>query len=355
MIVIDSKGRSNYPVFIGDEDVLSELNDWLEKQSYSNVFILCDEHTLEHCLPVIDWMNLKHLKEAEVLTVEPGEQSKHIEVYYQLQLALLEHKVDRKAVILNLGGGVVTDLGGFLASTFKRGIDFVNIPTSLLAMVDASIGGKTGINAGELKNQIGTFCEPKAIFINTDFLTTLNSEELVSGLAEHLKHLLIYKSDPSWMAQFNARLTINAIAESVRIKLHYTTSDLTESGIRKALNYGHTIGHAIESCLLSYGHPISHGKAVAMGMLVENSISNKMGMLSIVDQKQIEKLVLTVFDLKEHFERIKKDDVIQLLNFDKKNELGNINFTLLASIGNCLINQYPETVLIERSLEEFLS
>ena len=356
MIDLNNKG---YTIKLGNDDVLIELNQFVgDRYADNNVFILCDSNTTEHCLPKIDWLDLEHLKDAEVLEVEPGEGSKSIEIYYQLIESLLELGANRKSVLINLGGGIVSDLGGFVASTFKRGIDFINVPTTLLAMVDASIGGKNGVDLGNLKNQIGIIKEPKAVIIDTHFLSTLSAREMRSGLAEMLKHGLIY--DKKYWDKFKNLTDLNTddlnslIYESIQIKNTIVSQDLTENGIRKSLNFGHTLGHAIESYLLENPDKESllHGEAIAIGMILESYISKEKNLISENEYLEIKDLINSIYK-KVNFNNVDIQKVIDLLIFDKKNEFGTIQFALLDGIGKIKINQTAENELIMKSFENY--
>jgi len=352
--VIDLENE-NYPIQLGGDDVLIELNQFIgDHYSKSSIFILCDSNTVEQCLTKLDWLDLENIKDAEVLEIEPGEVSKSIEVYYQLMESLLHLGANRKSVLINLGGGVVSDLGGFIASTFKRGIDFINVPTSLLAMVDASIGGKTGINAGGAKNQIGTFSEPTAVFISEVFLETLPKKEVHSGLGEMVKHLLISdKNALGNLDQLSDSVKIEDIAKSVSVKINLVQKDFRESGIRKALNYGHTFGHAVESSLLQKGILIAHGEAVLIGILMENQLSVQLGRMSVLEQKAIEQWVNEKFDLSHYMAGIDANEIINLLQFDKKNIDDSISFSLVGPIGECTVDVHPEKSNIESSVSIF--
>lgn len=352
--VIDLE-NGNYPIKLGGDDVLIELNQFIgDHYSSSSIFILCDSNTVEHCLSKLDWLDLENIKNAEVLEIEPGEASKSIEVYYQSVESLLDLGANRKSVLINLGGGVVSDLGGFIASTFKRGIDFINVPTSLLAMVDAGIGGKTGINAGGAKNQIGTFSEPAAIFISDVFLETLPKKEINSGLGEMVKHLLISdKHALSKLDELTENVKIEDIANSISVKLNFVKRDFKESGSRKALNYGHTFGHAIESFLLNKGISITHGESVLIGILIENQLSVQLGNMSELEKSSIENWMHTKFDLKSFFKQIETEEIISLLQFDKKNKDHSVSFSLVGPIGKCSIDVYPDKSNIESSLSIF--
>jgi 3-dehydroquinate synthase len=243
---------NGYSVYFNDS-IYTYLSATLHPDLYSKVFIVVDSKTSEYCLPNF-LANLATEVPLEIIEFEAGESFKNIETCFEIWSALTELGADRKSIIINLGGGVVTDLGGFVASTFKRGIEYINVPTTLLAMVDASIGGKNGVDLGNLKNQIGTITTPKAVLIDTQFLATLPQNEMRSGLAEMLKHGLI--QDKSYWAKFKDLTNLNTddldvlIHESVEIKNNVVSQDPTENGIRKALNFGHTLGHGIESYFL---------------------------------------------------------------------------------------------------------
>ena len=313
------------------------LNQHLKTSNYSKVFILCDTNTNIDCVPIF----LTHIDteiDYDILEIDPGEESKNIDICLGLWEALSEYAADRKSIIINIGGGVVTDLGGFVASTFKRGIDFINIPTSLLAMVDASIGGKTGIDLGALKNQIGVINTPELIVVDTSFLATLPQLEMRSGLAEMLKHGLIYDETYWNKIQDLSQSTIEdldtLIHESIIIKKTIVEQDPTEQGLRKTLNYGHTLGHAIESFYMDSDtkERLLHGEAVAIGIVLANHLSVKYCGFSEEKSNTIKNIIKAIYG---HVE-IKKADyapIIELLKYDKKNEHGNINFVLLEAIG----------------------
>lgn len=347
--------NSDYPVIIGKDDALIWLDTFCKKNyTEKTVYLLCDTNTLQHCLPKIDWLGLTQLKDAEVLEVEPGERSKNIEIYYQLVETLLEFGADRNSVLINLGGGVVSDLGGFLASTFKRGIDFINVPTSLLGMVDASIGGKTGINAGGSKNQIGTFGNPKAVVCSLAFMETLPKREFDSGLAEMLKHILI--SDVNALDQLDElkNCTENEIERAVQIKLEIVQQDFKEDGLRKKLNYGHTFGHAIESHFHSSGIHITHGEAVLLGMLIENELSSHLGLLDKKEKDIIANWILSNFEIQHFINRMELSPILELLALDKKNQHQKVSFSLIGPIGTCSINVLPKFEEIEECLSSFI-
>jgi len=307
----------------------------------SKVFVLVDSNTLEHVWPIV--ASTAGLDQVEILEVEPGEQSKSLEICHHLWASLLESGANRSSLLINLGGGVVTDLGGFIASTFKRGIKFINIPSSLLAMVDASSGGKTGINLGHSKNQIGVFNEAHLVLIFSDFLKTLPLEHLRSGYGEMLKHGLIqdkkYWTDLTNIKTLSFEEIGPFIKRSIEIKSEVVTADPFEKGLRKTLNFGHTFGHALESKHWENETPILHGDAVAIGMLIAAELSTRKGMLSKEENREIQLEISTKFSLSPIIS-IKFDDLIKELKNDKKNTNDKINFTLLNSIGEAVYDQH---------------
>ena len=335
------------------------LNEQIENTNYSNIFILVDGNTNEYCLPYF-LPYLATTKTIEIIEIEAGEEQKNIETCVEIWKILTELGGDRKSVIINLGGGVITDIGGFVASTFKRGIDFINIPTSLLAMVDASVGGKNGVDLGNLKNQIGVINVPKMVIIDTEFLSSLPQNEMRSGLAEMLKHGLIY--DKNYWEKFIDLSKIDIsdldtlIYRSVEIKNEIVSQDLTENGIRKALNFGHTLGHAIESYFLENNSKktLLHGEAIAVGMILESYLSYKKELISKKDLEHIKTTILSYFD-KVVFDENDINPILELLIHDKKNEYGKVQFCLLNSIGKAIFNQEVDNELILNAFEYYKS
>ncbi|WP_290698171.1 3-dehydroquinate synthase [Lacinutrix sp.] len=322
------------------------LNEHLKALNYSKVFILCDTNTNIDCVPFL-LANISSDIAYDILEIDPGEESKNLDICLGLWEALSEYGADRKSLIINIGGGVVTDLGGFVASTFKRGIDFINIPTSLLAMVDASIGGKTGIDLGTLKNQIGVINTPELIVVDTSFLETLPQLEMRSGLAEMLKHGLIYDEKYWNKVQDLSQSTLDdldaLIYESIIIKKSIVEQDPKEQALRKTLNYGHTLGHAIESYFMESETKkrLLHGEAIAIGIILANFLSVKYCDFSEEKNNSIKSIIKAIYG---HVEITEADHspIIELLKYDKKNENGNINFVLLEAIGkpktDCIVD-----------------
>lgn len=320
-------------------EVLEAFDAQLASQQFTKVFFLVDEHTHEHCLPIL-LAALSNLKEFEILEIEPGEESKSHEVLINLYYALTELGADRKTLLVNVGGGVVTDLGGFLASTFMRGIAFVNFPTSLLAMVDASVGGKTGIDLGEHKNQVGVFAAALQVYVYPSFLQTLPHPHIKAGYAEMLKHGLI--ADSNYFYELLSALKAGKlpsetqILSSIHIKAQVVEEDFKESAARKKLNFGHSLGHAIEGCCLANGVQMLHGDAVALGMLGELYLSYKKTRLPKADFIKTTGALRDLYAVK-HL-NIERKELIHLLLHDKKNEAGELRFVLLEQLGKPIIN-----------------
>ena len=315
----------------------------LAAQHYDRLFILTDTTTQELCRPLLQGM--KCLQGAQDIIIQPTDEHKDLTTLASVWTALQQGGATRHSLMVNLGGGMVTDLGGFAASTFKRGIPYINIPTTLLSMVDASVGGKTGINFGGLKNEIGVFCPARTVILSSRFLASLDRKNLCSGYAEMLKHGLI--STPGhWselvafdLSQPDLPHLQHMIAESVAVKERIVAEDPTEQGIRKALNLGHTVGHAFESLALAENRTVLHGYAVAWGLVCELYLSAvRMGFPHVVLQQALtfirDNYGTFVIDCKEY------DRLYEFMTHDKKNlSAGQVNFTLLADIGDIRINQ----------------
>lgn len=329
----------NYPIFF--DNSIEELVKFVKQGNYSRVFLLTDENTAEHCLPLVK-PHFDSMDNFDLLEIPAGEENKNIDFCIGIWKLLIDFEADRKSLLINLGGGVITDMGGFAASTFKRGIDFVHVPTTLLSQVDASVGGKTGIDLDNVKNIVGTFTQPKAVFISVDFLKTLSARQVLSGTAEMLKHGLIIDS-AYWNALKKSDLSIpNAelIYRSVEIKNEVVIEDPTEKGIRKSLNFGHTIGHAVETNSLSKDkNPLTHGEAIAIGMICEAYLSHKSAGLSAEELEEIVKVFGSLYPKY----KLKKEDyqeVLAIMRKDKKNLNGNINCTLLTHIGQYKLDNF---------------
>lgn len=331
-----------------------DLVNAIAECEHDKIFILTDQTTHDMCLPKLQ--NFLCLKGAQSIVIKAGDTNKTLDSLAEVWTALSQGGATRHSLMINLGGGMVTDLGGFAASTFKRGIDFINIPTTLLAMVDASVGGKTGINFGGLKNEIGVFSDSKFVIINTQFLDTLDHDNICSGYAEMLKHGLI-SDNKHWaelvgfnIAQPDLAQLQRMVAESIKVKERIVTEDPHEHGIRKALNLGHTVGHALESFAMKHGRPVLHGYAVAYGMVCELYLSARK------TDFPTDKMHQTVRFILDHYGRLPYtcDDypeLLELMRHDKKNTSGIINFTLLGGIGDIRINQTATKEEIEEALD----
>jgi 3-dehydroquinate synthase len=340
-----------------NEEGIEALNNWIEQNNPSKIFILTDNNTQKYCLPKI-----AHTIQPKFtnVNIKNGDEFKNVNTLNDIWESLMNHGADRKSLLINLGGGMITDIGGFAAATFKRGIKFIHVPTTLLGMVDAAIGGKNGINFNNIKNQIGTIVPPDMIWFDTEFLETLPKEEFDSGFAEMLKHglindanywkdLLDYYKNPK-----NSDLN-RLIKASVDIKHKIITQDPTEQNIRKLLNFGHTLGHAIES-LWNYDKqiPLSHGKAVAIGMVLESYLSFKINGL---DQRSLDEIKANLNQIYQPLNFSSSDiiKVLNLLQYDKKNEHGKILFVLLNQIGKADYNIEVPTEYIKESFQYYQS
>ena len=335
------------------------LNQHLRKQNFSKIFILVDENTQQHCLPAV-LEKLETTVAIEIIEIESGEINKTIETCVGVWNTLSELDADRKSLLINIGGGVVTDLGGFVACTFKRGIAYINVPTTLLAMVDASVGGKTGVDLGHLKNQIGVISNPDLVLIDTEFLSTLPPNQMRSGLAEMLKHGLI--SDVVYWNKFQdlAKLSLEdldtLIYESVMIKKHVVEIDPLENNLRKTLNFGHTLGHAIESYFLSNPNKpaLLHGEAIIVGMILACYISTELTGFPKETTLEIKQLFMDYYG-KVTIETSEYAPIIALLKYDKKNNHGNINFVLLEAIGKPKIDCLVDDTMIRDAFQFYAS
>ena len=354
----DSIQAQHYQVYFNDEG-FDFLNRFVAEQHPSKIFLLADKHTNECCTPIVLSVLATDIP-LEIIEIEAGETHKHIDTCTQVWYALSELGADRKSLLINIGGGVVTDLGGFVASTYMRGIPFINIPTSLLAMVDASVGGKTGVDLGALKNLVGVINNPQGVVIYPDFLATLPTEELRSGMAEMFKHGLIsdeaYWHKMCYLSELTEAQLGSLIYESVVIKNEVVTQDPTEKGLRKTLNYGHTLGHAIESyCLQNPNRErLLHGEAIAIGMVLATYLSVKELGFSMDKCDQV-KAVMGEYFRKQEFTYEEITDICQLMRFDKKNVGGNVHFVLLEAIGKPKIDCIVPYEEIYKAFEYYLN
>ncbi|MBR1395707.1 MAG: 3-dehydroquinate synthase [Prevotella sp.] len=325
----------------------------VEECEHDRIFILVDETTQRLCLPLIGGFNC--LRGADVIVIGATDENKTLESLTHVWSCLQQGGATRHSLMVNLGGGMVTDLGGFAASTFKRGMNYINISTTLLAMVDASVGGKTGINFGGLKNEIGVFSTAKSVILDTRFLRTMDHENICSGYAEMLKHGLI-SDEEVWAELINFDLNVidyhhlsRMLENSVKVKERIVEEDPTERGIRKALNLGHTVGHAFESLALKR-KPILHGYAVAYGLICELYLSHVKTGFPIEKMRQTVRFITDVYGRMP----VTCDDyptLLELMTHDKKNVGSDINFTLLGGVGDIRINQTATKQEIEEALD----
>ncbi|MFD1316308.1 3-dehydroquinate synthase [Namhaeicola litoreus] len=347
MSVIQSTG---YPIYFQNPGYKA-LGDYLRNNRFSKIIILVDANTKRDCLPLFKQkFGLEFAYETIVLP--PGEEFKNITTCVEIWEELSRINADRKSLVINLGGGVITDMGGFIASCFKRGIEFVNIPTTLLSMVDASVGGKTGIDLGTLKNQIGLFSNPAMVIIDYDYLLTVPKRELKSGLAEIIKYGYTFDKTLWETIHRFEDIDLNEVNEliykSIDIKNEVVKTDMKETGLRKTLNFGHTIGHAVESYFLDSKEKenLTHGEAIAVGMVIEAYFSYKLNGFPLVKVDELKSFVKNFYGKVE----MSKNDItsiIPLMMYDKKNVSGQVNFVLLKEMENCIwdINVHEDLLL----------
>lgn len=347
-------------VFTGS-DSLRHLSAFLTGNSFSQVFVLVDENTRKHCYPKIAPVLPTH----SLIQIKSGEKNKTLGACELVWKKLTKQNADRKTLLINLGGGVIGDMGGFAAACYKRGIKFINLPTTLLAMVDASVGSKTGIDFLGFKNQIGLFADPEAVFIHTGFLKTLPEREIRAGLAEVIKHYLI--ADKKAFHELAELLTIKPgkqfdirkidweplVQKNIAIKSKIVSKDKFEAGGRKALNFGHTVGHALETYFLNKGIQILHGEAIAIGIIVETRISVYSGLMLRTEFPHVLLLIISVFKDLPGYHPNSIPTILKLMEQDKKNKDGKKQFSLLTRIGNCSVNNSVEDRIIIDSLKYY--
>lgn len=346
---------ATYSIWIG-AGIMGEIVGFVDLSRYSKILVVTDENVaslhLEKVLSILPG-------DTGSIILPSGERSKHIESVQKIWTALQDGGCDRKSLVINLGGGVVCDVGGFAASTYMRGIDFLNIPTTLLSQVDASVGGKTGIDFSGIKNLVGTFNQPIGVIIDVATLKTLPKREFVSGFAEIVKHGLIQSRDyfekvtSKKPYEYSAQDLIEIITESCGVKANIVEQDPSEQGARKILNFGHTLGHAFESLSFKTKNPLLHGEAISIGMLAEAHISRDFGILSQDDLALIEEK-LAFMELPISVENINLDAVLEKIKSDKKNECGKINFTLLQGIGHAIYNQRVDEKSIVKAIQSVI-
>lgn len=337
-------------VFIGDINTL--LDTFYVDKKYSSIFVLVDENTKKHCYGIVKDNIPKHT----VIEIESGEQNKNLTTCTNVWDTITKSNSDRKALLINLGGGVITDLGGFCASAYKRGIEFINIPTTLLGMVDASIGGKVGVDFNGYKNQLGFFEEANAILVDKQFLTTLEDRQVKSGLAEMIKHALISDLDLEKIIEANNvnLLTDGLIRDSINFKKSVVEQDFFEDHYRKILNFGHTIGHCIESFFLKTTTPLLHGEAIIIGMICESYLSYKKTSLSVKTLNIITDELNSIFS----FKTFDNEEIVGISKFaiqDKKNSEMQVKSVLIESIGSPKIDVIITQEEIENALQFYNS
>lgn len=333
-------------VHIGDT---SHLNEVINRNDYSSVFVLCDSNTVRTCRPYfIEQTKVSHT----LIEMPAGEPYKTLATCQHVWKFLLENGADRHSLLINLGGGVVGDLGAFCASTYMRGISHIQIPTSLLAQVDASVGGKSGVDFLKFKNIIGSFVQPDAVIIDTGYLKTLDPRQLRNGFVEMLKHALI-ADDESWLTLkdldiVNTDKIEQLVSDSVAIKQNIVSRDPLESGLRKALNFGHTIGHAFEYTALSQNQDLLHGEAIAFGIMVAARISHEINGLPIDQVTEIDSVLATFCKHLPQPDQV--DAILKTAYTDKKNIKQELRFTLLDSIGTCKVDQPVNPAIVKNAI-----
>lgn len=344
MIKVKSKNKS-YNIYI-QKNILKEITNYIDFNKFSKVVILTDENVIRY-----NWIKNISIK-AEFIVIKYGEINKTLDTINYIWQSMNNLKMDRKSLLINVGGGGVCDLGGFCASTYMRGIEFIQIPTTLLAQIDASVGGKTGFDFNGGKNIIGTFAEPYAVIIDTATLSTLPKREYNSGMAEIIKYGIIY--DKKFFHYLESKdIDINHIIEKCcKIKAKIVAIDFKENGLRKILNFGHTIGHSIESISLKTQNPLLHGEAVAIGIMAISYIANKIRKITNVELKQI-KNILLLYNLPISY-NCNLDDVYLGLFKDKKTIKNKIKFILPKGIGKCDIDIEVEENIIEEGIKNIL-
>lgn len=341
---------ATYPVHFhqkGYQELISLLTD----KQYSTLFILVDENTLKDCYPVFK-AQLPVSLSLKIIEIASGEINKNLETCVQVWNEITQLGGDRKSLLITLGGGVITDLGGFVASCFKRGIDFVNIPTTLLSMVDASVGGKTGVDLGVLKNQIGLFSNPQMVIVDDAYLQTLAAREITSGMAEIIKYGLTYDLKLFNKIKESKDQYINQlIHRSIEIKNEVVLQDPTEKHLRKILNFGHTLGHAIESFYLESENKesLTHGEAIAIGMVCESYLSSKVLAFSVDKVHEVKETIVAIYP-KITIDKNDFSAIMDLLKHDKKNVGGLVNFVLLNDFEDFKIDCNVSDELIIESL-----
>jgi 3-dehydroquinate synthase len=344
---------TNYYVHF-QENAYASLHNYLGENFCSKVFILVDSNTREFCLPL--FLKKANLTLAiEIIDIKAGEVYKNIDTCNYLWKRLSDLGADRKSLVINLGGGVITDMGGFVASTFKRGVNFINVPTTLLSMVDASVGGKTGVDLGVLKNQIGLFSNPEMVLIDMDFLDTVSDREMRSGLAEIIKYGFTFDKNLWDIIQLFNNIELEKIKplvyRSIEIKNNVVLEDLLENDLRKSLNFGHTMGHAIESYFLETQskEALTHGEAIAIGMIIELYYSSKLYGFPLKYTEGLRTFVKRFYG-NVVIEQEDLSAIIDLMKYDKKNVSGKVNFVLVEALETCKLDVQIDPDLIKEGI-----
>ncbi|MED5364661.1 MAG: 3-dehydroquinate synthase [Bacteroidota bacterium] len=319
----------------------------IDKNKYSKIFLLVDENTENFCLNIF---KNKTTLNPNLIKIKSGEENKNIHTCIKIWNSLINSNADRKSLLINLGGGVITDIGGFSANTYNRGIDFVNIPTTLLSIVDASVGSKTGINQNGIKNKIGTFYDPKMVIIDTEYLKTLEQRQINSGYCEIFKHSLISKQNSKfeYLTDSNEiNFSLDIIINSINIKNNFVSEDKYEKKRRKGLNFGHTIGHAIETHFMSSDKKLLHGEAIAIGIIIESFLSKEICGFDIEKVDKIKNHLLSIFN-KIQFNSSSINNIIKMMEYDKKNTDKEVNFVLLSDIGKLIFDvKVPDSNILD--------
>jgi 3-dehydroquinate synthase len=350
-ITLPPAQEREYPIFVGS-GIIENFTSFIDLALYSKIFIITDK-TIEKLL--LEKFQKQLSNKIPFISLPPGEQAKDISHLTEIWKAMIDATLDRKSLVINLGGGVIGDIGGFAASTYMRGIDFINIPTTLLAQIDESVGGKTMIDFHGIKNIVGTFYQPSAVVIDVDTLQTLPDREFISGFAEIIKHGII--KDKAYFElvtgkkprDFSQEELTEIIKRSCEIKSEIVQTDETEYGLRKLINFGHTVGHAVEALSLETDKPLLHGEAVAIGMVAEAKLAEQIGLLTHDEGAIIEKKLKDA-GLPTNIPEFPVDKIIEKMKSDKKNISGEINFTLLRTIGEGVINQTASEEIIRKTL-----
>lgn len=353
-----SRAASPYTIYIGS-GLLENITTLLSVDAYSQIVVLTDGNLPGTLTDRLIVPLKKTDKKITVIPIPPGEDNKTLTTVGSICEQMRAQGADRKSLILNFGGGVVGDMGGFIAGVYMRGIDFVQIPTTLLAQVDQSIGGKTGVDLEKYKNIVGLVLQPKAVIIDSDILVSLPEKQIKSGLVEIIKHGMILDKDlflkvtEKDIRQLSNEELIEILARNAELKAAVISQDPTEKGLRKILNFGHTVGHAVESLSLHTANPLFHGEAISIGIIAEASISVEMGLLPVEEFHQIEQ-VLRKTGVPLSYEGLPIAEVRKVMQSDKKTEKGTIQMTLLTGIGTCVYNQTPSEAIIRKALSYVL-